>query len=655
MIDELLMPLDSSFASLKQVSIAIDFANLHPTRANFDPFVHSVWKLIQNRAFSKENATTNVEVTEWKEATTQLIKKLAYAFHKGKKGGSVRCCFQREFQPLEDVEVLNETALDQCAQLAQWGLFSYDPHERFNLIEELLKSDESTDAGATKSSLDKSLLSLALYYLNRQVPEHSQLWVRYLDSFSIALRIPPESLESTVTLTDNGLEAGLRVFCGQLAVYTSSSDSFLIEELSQSEINAIRGFALSLILQCAAKLAGPQTPGSANQLFSHLVHLIDKYPMTKNDWFDHSAPRLYSGHCLRKISLIPRIHEVLNQIVCASERGLNYKISHLMDHRETLMNDRETAIGPQRNSIDKIAEALHIFDMLIQDGCSDQEHAVLISLSTQILRSYSAVFIQRHISDRCLAILLKIQDPPLRLIASKMADISCAIPNSCSPLWGHGAWKAAIEYWFQGHTGIPTALDEQLLASGFLQGNQQIHQLLIDATVTHDFLKPFSSLTLVRPWRILNTITRYLHLRNAPWFKGFLEEADRADHLLDKIAATPPSDRAGLLPLLVSLLTTVESNVERLDSITDMAHSILIIDGFILPLQNALNEVAAVFEHLPPGALDAVRNMEISNPLQARVVLGRVDRIIRILREAEDVSRALSPWNSPRSSCFQMF
>ncbi|KAG8814837.1 hypothetical protein FRC17_000961 [Serendipita sp. 399] len=584
MIDELLRPLDSSFTSLQQVSIAIDFANLHHTRANFDSFVHSVWKLIQDRVFSKGDDITIAEVAEWKEESTQLIKKLAHAFQKDQKGGSIRRCFQQEFQPFEDIEPLNEVSLNQCAQLAQWGLFSYDPHERFDLVEELLTFDKTTDAGVTKSSLDKRLLSLALYYLDRQVPGHSQLWVRYLESFSIALRIPSGSLESTVTLTDNGLEAGLRIFRGQLAVYTSSSDSFLIEELYQGEVNVIKGFALSLILQCVAKLAGPQTPESANQLFGHLMHLVDKYPMTKNDWFDHSALRLYSGHCLRKISLIPRIHEVLNQIVRASERGLNYKISHLMDYR----------------------------------------------------------------------------GPSLRLIASKMADISCAIPDSCSLLWGHGAWKAAIEYWFQGHTGVPTVLDEQLLASGFLQDDQQIHQLLIDATVAHEFLK-FEVLALLEfdpsatMEDTLDTITRYLHLRNAPWFKGFLEEADRADHLLDKIAATPPSVRAGLLPLLVTLLTTVESNIGRLDSITDMAHSILIRDGSILPPQNAINEVAELFEHFPPGASDAFRNIEISNPLQRRVVLWRVNRILRILREAEDVSRALSPWNSSRSSCFQMF
>ncbi|KAG8814836.1 hypothetical protein FRC17_000960 [Serendipita sp. 399] len=629
-INRFMSLLDSSITSMQQISIVLDliaFNNLLQAGETASiSLADSVWKEMRRKVFSNEYPPIAEKEGSWDEEVTIVLGKLARAFQKGQRMGSVRQHFLQEFRPLEEIQMLDDVSLGQCAQLAQWGLFPHDSDRRFRPVEELLKLS-SAESDVPTSGLDKQLLPLGLYYLDRQQPERNERWTRYLDSFAFALTIPPDSLTSTATLSYSGLEAGLRILTRQLTLYTSPLDSFLLEDLSLNEVDAIKNFALSLILQFTAKLASLHTEESVSYVFDRLVGLLYMYPMTRQEWLEHRTCQFYPRHCLRKVPFIPRIHEVLNQMVLAKERIPNHRLSILMEYGETLVIGEQITYGPGRNPVDKVAETLHILDTLIQGGCSDQEHISLIALSIQVLQSYSRTFIQRYISNGCSTILLQIQDPSLRLVAGRMAGITCYIPPLSSVLWDRLAWKAALEYWFRMHTGSPTRLDQIFFEVGLLQLNRQIHRVLIDATTAYPFLKAeVFELLEFHPDETTeassDTIVRHLHLRDAPWFKELLEEADRVDYLLDKISTTPPFA--------------------------------LTVEGVILPSQSTINEIVEIFEHLPPGAMNAVRNMEASNPLQARVILRRVDRIIRILREAEDVSRTLLPWNNSRSSCFQM-
>ncbi|KAG8849176.1 hypothetical protein FRB91_010198 [Serendipita sp. 411] len=577
--------------------------------------------------------------------------------------------------------------------MVQWGLLSPEPDQHFGPIERLLKG-EMGESESSKVVLDRELIPLALHYLDLQPSERSDLWSRYLVAFSISITIPYESLTSVKALSDEGLETGLHIFRHQLAIYNSPTDSLLLDDLSELEINAIKEFGSSLISQYTMKLATSATVGSMNQALGHLLSLLDEYPMTREDRFKHHATCAYPTHRLRKVSLIPRIHEVLKQVVLAKEKHPEWVISptveeatsdeapvkrskrliepigskdeewiHL-DVGSTSSSIQEQVVGRSWiDSIDEIVEMVHIFDMLLQNGCSEDEHTMLIKLVIQHLGSYSTSFIQRRISRKELAFLSLIQDASLRLIASRISNVSYPnfnIPSAGSNLWASGAWKTAIEYWLRSHNGTLTYMDRVLFANGLLQGNSDVHTLLIDATLIHPQLQAQVVFILeygdLHPRDgILETITRCLHVRNAPWFQKTMEAEDRFDGILEKITELTPLDRIRLLPLLSTLMDSIGGIPSRMIAITDIIHSTLAIEHSVLLQQDEVDEVAQRLEHLPVAALQAIRSLEMSDPIQARAVLTRVDRIIRMLREAEDVHRALTQWNSARSSCFQEF
>ncbi|KAG9025965.1 hypothetical protein FS842_005159, partial [Serendipita sp. 407] len=280
-IFDIITRLDAHSSSFKQLGPVLDLIDLHDLK-NYVPdmtfvsratlYSKGTWKKTRSILFSNKHRTFSDH--DWTEMRV-VVGKLVRAFHNGgAKATSARPHFQQEFHPLEQVETLSEQSLDQCAQMVQWGLLSPEPDQHFGPVERLLKG-EMGESESSKLELDRELIPLALHYLDLQPSERSDLWPRYLVAFSISITIPYESLTSVKALSDEGLETGLHIFRHQLAIYNSPTNSLLLDDLSELEINAIKEFGSSLISQYTTKLATSATVGSMNQALGYLLSLLD--------------------------------------------------------------------------------------------------------------------------------------------------------------------------------------------------------------------------------------------------------------------------------------------------------------------------------------------------------------------------------------------
>ena len=236
------------------------------------------------------------------------------------------------------------------------------------------------------------------------------------------------------------------------------------------------------------------------------IEILEKLPhrFVNHHHFTHesSFTALPSVIWLSRVTRIPRIHEYLEVLLSCQRRFPTLKPVWRSWHDIHGAGDTNrllSVFGHDKKWLDhfihdrRLVEVLHAFDQLVDAGCSESQHVVMVQLAIHDLSDNRGGRYDEYYTKERRGRIERLRDPALRLIGTRAASMAFSgeVPHEGSTEWNSEPWIEAVRFWCEGYQMTDEFGDQALIHAALLQPNEVLHSAIMDASYENRLLRVY--------------------------------------------------------------------------------------------------------------------------------------------------------------------